>query len=170
MLNIKNSRFEAELKIKEAIRYLEPDLDVVTKDGAIIRANRLLLSLSSPFLQNLLTGDMISPDRIHLPDVSGPGLIHLINVVKNGFTTGLGPGYSALREIRDVVEKTGQRRCPLCMFSGTRTSLLEHIRVNHTHEKLHSCAFCQQLFTSFMSKRRHEKIHSHRVSPMLMIE
>jgi len=352
MLNIKlNSHLEATLKIKEAVRYLEPDFEIVTKDGAIILVNKLLLSLCSPLLKNLLTGAIPSPDRIHLPDVSAPGLIHLINVVKNGFTTGIGPGYSVLKEIRDIAEvlgfqdppdltfeiqrdnqevvedflqngpveshegvdcnmdnvdvdksiepednmaenqdevldgntdamdalvepgdkeiedgeikmevdenndkspkrvrrprclkmghysrqgsqapksqecelteernnrsqevtqantkvlkvevdqedgdqnhntddvpmfpcgdcskrfsnagsllvhseqheeRTGKKKCPLCHLSGTRTSLLSHIRAKHTKEKLFSCAFCQQLFTTCTNKKKHEKKH-----------
>ena len=90
------SRYEAKAKIKEAIQFLEPDLYIVTRNGAIIKTNKLLLSLSSPLLRNLLNGDVSSSDRIHLPDVSGTGLIHLINVIKNGFTTGLGGGYNVL--------------------------------------------------------------------------
>ena len=68
--------------------------NIVTRNGAIIKTNKLLLSLSSPLLRNLLNGDVSSSDRIHLPDVSGTGLIHLINVIKNSFTTGLGGGYN----------------------------------------------------------------------------
>jgi len=117
-----SSQFEAKLKIKEAIRYLEPDLEIVTKEGAIILVNRLLLSLSSPLLQNLLTGDISSPDRMHLPDVSAPGLIHLINVVKNGFTTGVGPGYSDLKQIRDVAKVLGFQHTPVLTFEIQRNN------------------------------------------------
>jgi len=111
-----SSHFEPKLKIKEAIQYLEPDFEIVTKEGAIILVNKLLLSLSSPLLKNLLTGHMSSPDRIHLPDVSAPGLIHLINVVKNGFTTGIGPGYSVLKQIKDVAEILGFQHPPILTF------------------------------------------------------
>ena len=44
------SRYEAKAKIKEAIQFLEPDLYIVTRNGAIIKTNKLLLSLSSPLL------------------------------------------------------------------------------------------------------------------------
>jgi len=117
-----SSHFEPKLKIKEAIQYLEPDFEIVTKEGAIILVNKLLLSLSSPLLKNLLTGHMSSPDRIHLPDVSAPGLIHLINVVKNGFTTGIGPGYSVLKQIRDVAEVLGFQDPPVLTFEIQRNN------------------------------------------------
>lgn len=133
MLNFKfGSHSEIKLKIKEAIQFMEPDLDIVTKNGAIIRANKLLLSLSSPLLQNLLTGEESSPDRIHLPDVSALALIHLINVVKNGFTTGLGPGYSLLKEIRDVAEVLGFQDIPVLTFEVQRNNheVVEDVQQN----------------------------------------
>jgi hypothetical protein len=58
-------------------------------------------------------------------------------------------------------KKTWKKKCPMCNVTGTRLSLLSHIRAKHTKEKLFSCAFCKQLFTTCAYKNRHEKIKKH---------
>jgi len=111
---------DLQLFIQEAMGYLKPDIDIVTSGGDIVHANKLVMSQSSPFLKSLLTSDVNSPpvDRINLPDVSAPSLVHLMNIITNGFTTGPGSGYLVLREVRDVADFLGFEDVQVLTFVG----------------------------------------------------
>jgi len=54
-------------------------------------------------------------------------------------------------------EYIGERKCTMCTFQGTRTTLLTHTRVKHTKEKLFHCTMCPKTFSSCSTKKSHEK-------------
>jgi len=54
-------------------------------------------------------------------------------------------------------EYIGERKCTVCPFKGTKTTLLTHIRFKHTKEKLFHCSMCPKTFSSCSLKKSHEK-------------
>merc|ERR1719319_46290 len=71
-------------------------------------------------MQSLLPTDKSAPVRIYLPDISTSAISHLMNILKQGFTTGNGSGDVVSKQIKEAATSLGFDEIPLLSCDGER--------------------------------------------------
>ena len=113
---VSRTAFDSRCMINEARKYCDLDLEVVSMEGAVIQTSKLLFVLAShsPWLQDLLTSD--TPSRILLPDIPTQSIYHLLNVLTQGYTTGLGSGDAVVKGMKEAAKVLGLPKFPVIAF------------------------------------------------------
>lgn len=118
-----------------------PDISLCSRDGSIISTSSLLLSLSSPFLSNLLSTAPVSscfPTCILLPDCSSSSL--------NDFISLLSTGHGASRCVGSVYRQVGEV-IDTAQLLGVKFGSLSHEAVGFTGRNVFNQAHTFENFT-----------------------